>query len=106
MRRKQTIIAAACLAFVTVFAVFMTTAFALGPSSDEIYNGIDVSKYQGNIDFERVANDGIEAVSYTHLDVYKRQGYGDHAYDYVYCQQQKLYGEDEQDHGEGNRRRA
>lgn len=62
MRRKQTIIAAACLAFVTVFAVFMTTAFALGPSSDEIYNGIDVSKYQGNIDFERVANDGIEVV--------------------------------------------
>ena len=29
-----------------------TKVLAFGPSSNEIYNGIDVSGYQGNIDFE------------------------------------------------------
>jgi len=36
--------------------------FAFGPSSDEIYQGIDVSEWQGNIDFETVKQAGIEAV--------------------------------------------
>ena len=39
-----------------------TKVLAFGPSSNEIYNGIDVSGYQGNIDFEKVKNDGIEIV--------------------------------------------
>lgn len=30
-----------------------TKVLAFGPSSNEIYNGIDVSGYQGNIDFEK-----------------------------------------------------
>lgn len=36
--------------------------FAFGPSSDEIYQGIDVSEWQGNIDFQAVRDAGIEAV--------------------------------------------
>lgn len=36
--------------------------FAFGPSSDEIYQGIDVSEWQGKIDFEEVREAGIEAV--------------------------------------------
>ena len=39
-----------------------TKVMAFGPSSDEIYNGIDVSGYQGNIDFEKVKKDGIQVV--------------------------------------------
>lgn len=39
-----------------------TKVMAFGPSSDEIYNGIDVSEYQGNIDFGKVKKDGIQVV--------------------------------------------
>ena len=39
-----------------------TKVMAFGPSSDEIYNGIDVSGYQGNIDFGKVKKDGIQVV--------------------------------------------
>ena len=37
---------------------------------------LDVSAYQPNIDYEKVKRagiDGVIPVSYTHLDVYKRQ---------------------------------
>lgn len=47
------------------FAILMMTiipVMALSPSSDEIYNGIDVSEWQGDIDFSRVKNAGIEVV--------------------------------------------
>ena len=47
--------------------------------------GIDVSAYQGEIDWQQVADSGVEfamirlgyrgSVSYTHLDVYKRQAF-------------------------------
>ena len=36
--------------------------FAFGPSSDKIYKGIDVSEWQGNIDFDKVKEAGIEVV--------------------------------------------
>ena len=48
----------------------------------EVIKGIDISSHQGEIDFERVKADGVRfviikagqgPVSYTHLDVYKRQ---------------------------------
>ena len=37
-------------------------SYALEPSSAEIYNGIDVSAWQGDIDFEAVKQSGIEVV--------------------------------------------
>ena len=37
-------------------------SFAFGPSNDRLYNGIDVSEWQGTINFEQVANSGIEIV--------------------------------------------
>lgn len=37
-------------------------ARTLPPSDDEVFNGMDVSEYQGDIDFERAAEDGIRAV--------------------------------------------
>ena len=57
-RLKRFLAAAVCLAFCLAAA----PALAFGPSSDVIYDGIDVSRYQGNIDFERVAASGVEMV--------------------------------------------
>ncbi|MBQ2774881.1 MAG: LysM peptidoglycan-binding domain-containing protein [Clostridia bacterium] len=37
-------------------------ARALPPSGEEIFEGMDVSEFQGDIDFERAASDGIRAV--------------------------------------------
>ena len=37
-------------------------ALALSPSSDLKYNGIDVSEWQGDIDFEAVKESGVEVV--------------------------------------------
>ena len=38
------------------------TIYAMNPVSDIIYHGMDVSSYQGNIDFIKVKNQGIQAV--------------------------------------------
>ncbi len=38
------------------------TAFAMSPSSETIYRGIDVSKWQGNINFYSVRDSGVEVV--------------------------------------------
>lgn len=42
---------------------------AISADTDEVFSGIDVSVYQGDIDFEQVKNSGIEVV-------YIRAGYG------------------------------
>ena len=56
-------------------------ANAIEPSSDNIYNGIDVSNYQRNIDYEKVRMAGIEVVyikateGQTITDAYLNQNY-------------------------------
>ena len=45
-----------------VLAIFSSTCFALSPSSDIIYEGIDVSNWQGYIDYARVKSAGIDVV--------------------------------------------
>lgn len=47
---------------VTIVILINISAFAFSQSSERIYNGIDVSEWQGNIDFAEVARDGIEVV--------------------------------------------
>ena len=43
--------------------LFMTApALALGPDSSRVLNGVDVSVYQGEIDFEAVKESGVEVV--------------------------------------------
>ena len=42
--------------------IFTNISQALEPSSNVVYEGIDVSAYQGYIDYERVRNAGIEIV--------------------------------------------
>ena len=39
-----------------------TKVLAFGPSSMPTYSGIDVSEWQGEINYSSVANDGIEVV--------------------------------------------
>lgn len=47
---------------ISSFGIIINTVKALGPSSDIIYEGIDVSAYQGEIDYNRVKESGIEIV--------------------------------------------
>ena len=50
-------------AFLLILLLVITVpVYALSPSSNEIYRGIDVSEWQGNIDFARVKEAGIEVV--------------------------------------------
>ena len=50
--------------FLTLFLLFFSSisVFAFEPSSSTIYQGIDVSSWQGNIDFSSVKNAGIDIV--------------------------------------------
>lgn len=42
--------------------ILIAPVYAFGPSSQNEYNGIDVSGWQGSIDYRQVANSGIEIV--------------------------------------------
>lgn len=42
--------------------ILIAPVYAFGPSSSNIYDGIDVSGWQGNIDYSGVASSGIEIV--------------------------------------------
>ena len=69
--------------FLALFIVFSTSipSFSFGPSSSTIYQGIDVSSYQGNIDFASVRNAGIDVVyiksseGQSYIDPYFEQNY-------------------------------
>lgn len=50
------------LTFLIILLTITIPVFALSPSSDTIYRGIDVSEWQGDIDFRRVKESGIEIV--------------------------------------------
>lgn len=45
-----------------LFIIFSSVCFAMEASNQKIYNGIDISQWQGNINFEKVKKDGIEIV--------------------------------------------
>lgn len=55
-------------AYIIAFSIFMTalmlftTVEATSPSSSKIYKGMDVSQWQREIDYRKVADDGIEVV--------------------------------------------
>ena len=42
--------------------ILIVPVYAFSPSSNVIYEGIDVSGWQGNIDYTQVKNSGIEIV--------------------------------------------
>ena len=47
---------------ITLLFIFINISFAFGPSSDEIYNGIDVSEWQRSVNFREVKEAGIQVV--------------------------------------------
>ena len=57
---KRIISLATIFSFLGIVLTF--PVYALGPSSDAIYQGIDVSRWQGYIDYQRVKQAGIEVV--------------------------------------------
>ena len=60
MNTKNKFLILFLIIFFTLFSFI--PSFAFGPSSSAIYQGIDVSSWQGNIDFASVKNSGIEIV--------------------------------------------
>lgn len=64
-----------------VFQIVLNTIHAIPPTSTTIYNGIDVSEYQGNIDYNLVRDSGIEIVyirtseGTNFIDPYFRENY-------------------------------
>lgn len=50
------------LLILIILLIFNSYSFALSPSSNVIYSGIDVSEWQGDIDFRKVKEAGIEVV--------------------------------------------
>lgn len=58
MKKFLTII----LMIIVVLQISISKVQAIEPQSNEIYEGIDVSKWQGNIDFKKVSNSGIQIV--------------------------------------------
>ena len=50
------------VSFIFLVYVLPLPVLAFEPSDDKIYQGIDVSGYQGNIDYEKVKKAGIEVV--------------------------------------------
>jgi len=48
--------------FIILSIIYSAPVCAFNPSSEVIFNGVDVSVWQGNIDFEAVRADGIEVV--------------------------------------------
>lgn len=59
---KKKLILFVCLFFVSIFMSFSVKVFAFPSSSNILLNGIDVSEWQGNIDFETVKASGIDTV--------------------------------------------
>lgn len=53
------LISALCIFLVIIFT---QKVYAISPSNEEIYNGIDVSAYQGEINFEAVKQENIDVV--------------------------------------------
>ena len=63
------------ISMITVFSLCILPVSAMRPDSDRVHDGIDVSEFQGDIDFDRVHECGIEVV-------YIRAGSGDYTDSY------------------------
>ena len=68
MKRAKRILSFLLMLLVAISASVLHVS-AISADTDEVFSGIDVSVYQGDIDFEQVKNSGIEVV-------YIRAGYG------------------------------
>lgn len=62
MKKLFKVMFLAWLFILSSFAMCHNMVYALSPANDTIYQGIDVSAYQGNIDYREVKNAGIDIV--------------------------------------------
>lgn len=68
-------------ALMFIIQMTFTVVYAIPPSNDNIYNGIDVSEYQGTINFNLVRDSGIDVVyirsseGINFVDPYFRENY-------------------------------
>lgn len=66
---------------IIITILYSSPCFAFGPSNDTIYQGIDVSRWQGEINFNQVKNSGIQVVymksseGRSYIDPYFEQNY-------------------------------
>ena len=51
-----------CIFYIIIALTYVPKVYAISPAGDQIYQGIDVSNWQGSINFNEVKNDGIEIV--------------------------------------------
>lgn len=62
MKKRKQIFLVIFMILTFLFFADMNITYALTPSSDPQYRGIDVSNWQGYIDYRQVAESGIEVV--------------------------------------------
>jgi len=81
MRKKILIPVVFIITLLFPLYILILPSFAFSPSGDTIYEGIDVSAWQGNIDFSQVKQYGIEIVyiksseGFSFVDPYFEQNY-------------------------------
>lgn len=81
MKKKFIILLVFIVAMLFQFYILVLPSCAFSPSGDTIYDGIDVSSWQGNIDFSQVKASGIEIVyiksseGFRSVDSYFEQNY-------------------------------
>ena len=62
MKNIRKILVSVLIVITMPMYVLIAPVYAFGPSSSNIYEGIDVSGWQGNIDYKQVVNSGIQIV--------------------------------------------
>ncbi len=62
MKKSLKLLSIVIMLTVATIYTMPTSVLAFGPASNEIYNGIDVSEFQRDIDFKKVKSDGIQVV--------------------------------------------
>ena len=62
MKNIRKILVSVLIVITMPMYVLISPVYAFGPSSSNIYEGIDVSGWQGNIDYKQVVNSGIQIV--------------------------------------------
>lgn len=81
MKKRFIILLVFIVAMLFQFYILVLPSFAFSPSGDTIYEGIDVSSWQGEIDFSQVKKSGIEVVyiksseGFRSVDSYFEQNY-------------------------------
>ena len=81
MKKRFIILLVFIVTMLFQFYILVLPSFAFSPSGDTIYEGIDVSSWQGEIDFSQVKVSGIEVVyiksseGFRSVDSYFEQNY-------------------------------